>query len=279
MFRNSDPPISLFSFQDIVTTLIGIMVLFVLLLSLELIEATRLFEENSPLAEELKVLREKRQSLEERADELRRRREELSSELDTVGEMSEEERRYMAGKTEERLAAAKRASAEVEERLREAEERKAAAEKEAGQLAEREREFETRLAVVEESRRRNEESRRQNQELREEVRRLGNAVSVEFPGDMTKQPVLIECSGSGFRLKRLASQEIREIPFQGVTFTEDIERLFAVLGEYPASSCYMVFLIKPSAANYAEYLLAQFSRRMSSYEMGMDPLHERENCF
>ena len=32
MFRNSDPPISLFSFQDIVTTLIGIVVLFVLLL-------------------------------------------------------------------------------------------------------------------------------------------------------------------------------------------------------------------------------------------------------
>ena len=91
MFRNSDPPISLFSFQDIVTTLIGIMVLFVLLLSLELIEATRIFEESSPVREELARLREQRKSLETQVEEQARRLKELAAELDSVSDMSEAE--------------------------------------------------------------------------------------------------------------------------------------------------------------------------------------------
>ena len=78
MFKDSDPPVSLFSFQDIVTTLIGIMILFVLLLSLELMETTRTFERNSPVMEELKQLRERRRSLEARSEEMSRRLETLA---------------------------------------------------------------------------------------------------------------------------------------------------------------------------------------------------------
>ena len=122
MFKDSDPPVSLFSFQDIVTTLIGIMILFVLLLSLELMETTQTFERNSPVMEELKQLRERRRSLEARSEEMSRRLETLANELDAVGEMSEAEMRYESGRLRQRIATARATVAEVDRRLLQARE-------------------------------------------------------------------------------------------------------------------------------------------------------------
>ncbi|WP_294506841.1 hypothetical protein [uncultured Victivallis sp.] len=279
MFRNSDPPISLFSFQDIVTTLIGIMVLFVLLLSLELIEATRIFEESSPVREELARLREQRKSLETQVEEQARRLKELAAELDSVSDMSEAELLYSRQRVEHRIDSATKACSSAEELLLRMRERKAEVEAAERELAGRREKLQQRTAQLEQVRRNGDALQRRNEEQREELRRLANAVSIEFEGDMSKQPVMVECSETGFRVKRLDSPEIREIPFQGITVTAEIEKLLAVLREYPASSCYILFLIKPSAAKYAEYLLNQYSLGMSSYEMGMDPLYEREHCF
>ena len=61
--------------------------------------------------------------------------------------------------------------------------------------------------------------------------------------------------------------------------TDEIGELLTQLGRYPASGCYILFLIKPGGASYAEYLFREFSRRLPTYGYGMDPLLEKEFCF
>ena len=279
MFKDSDPPVSLFSFQDIVTTLIGIMILFVLLLSLELMETTRTFERNSPVMEELKQLRERRRSLEARSEEMSRRLETLANELDAVGEMSEAEMRYESGRLRQRIATARATVAEVDRRLLQAREAQTQSATEAESLSRREQELEERRREAREVQSRGEALRVENLRLREEIRKKRNAVSIEFEGDRNTEPILVECGAEGFRWKKFSSPEVHGIRFSGETVTDEIGELLTQLGRYPASGCYILFLIKPGGASYAEYLFREFSRRLPTYGYGMDPLLEKEFCF
>ena len=81
------------------------------------------------------------------------------------------------------------------------------------------------------------------------------------------------------RWKKFSSPEVHGIRFSGVTVTDEIGELLTQLGRYPASGCYILFLIKPGGASYAEYLFREFSRRLPTYGYGMDPLLEKEFCF
>ena len=78
MFNDDEPPVSLFSFQDIITSLTGIMIFFLLLLSLIIMELAQKTRDASPVARELEQVRIKN-------DVLKRQISEIASDIITEG--------------------------------------------------------------------------------------------------------------------------------------------------------------------------------------------------
>ena len=70
MFNDDEPPVSLFSFQDIITSLTGIMIFFLLLLSLIIMELTQKTRDASPVARELEQVRMKNDVLKKQISEM-----------------------------------------------------------------------------------------------------------------------------------------------------------------------------------------------------------------
>ena len=58
MFKNSEPPISLFSFQDIITSLTGIVIFFLLIFALNLFEVREAPETSDASPEEIEAARQ-----------------------------------------------------------------------------------------------------------------------------------------------------------------------------------------------------------------------------
>ena len=70
MFKDHETPISLFSFQDIITCLTGIMLFFLLILSIKLMEITKMLEQQSPYRSEIVEWRERNELLKRQLTEL-----------------------------------------------------------------------------------------------------------------------------------------------------------------------------------------------------------------
>jgi hypothetical protein len=100
-----DTPISLFSFQDIITCLTGIMIVVVLIILLQLVEAMTKHAAASPLAEEVKELRQREKELAAVRDSLLSSGESIDEEVRQYAAFSAEELKMMLEEYADKLKA------------------------------------------------------------------------------------------------------------------------------------------------------------------------------
>lgn len=251
--RNAQQPVSLFSFQDIITAITGIMLLVVMLLVLDLME--REVEDSVPQdSTERQELQDEVEQLESRKDRLKERLETNEEQLQGVDITSspEEVRREI----ESYRAKNKR----IEERISDTRESL-----ESGKRTVQEHEERS-----EKLKERREESReaRAEQEKRLEELRARPPVKYDVSGESSKKPLLVEC-GEDEILVQGAANDKKET-FDGADFREK----FREWARRQNAAVFAVFvLIKPSSAPYVEQEILQPLRK-NGFDVGYEPLEE-----
>jgi len=278
MFKNQESPLSLFSFQDIITCLTGIMLFFLLLLSIKILEITKLLEQQSPYRAEIA--------------EWQQRNELLRNQLDDVGkDIRSYRRRIVSSKHEDRATLAidkfklERESKALQDELRRLqEERRARIEAREKEDA-RQKELERRESELQKAQDKAEAIAKQNRafeenirRLREEIRRRKHSVSIAVAGNTDKTPIAVVCSKDRIRIVDLSRKKEISIPRNGPILSEMADEACRRLGDYPLQKYYFAFLCKPSAAGYFSYLLQVVGNAYKGIELGHEPILESEDC-
>lgn len=278
MFKNDESPLSLFSFQDIITCLTGIMLFFLLLLSIRIMEITKLFEQQSPYRSEIA--------------EWQRRNELLRQQLRDVENDIHSYRRRIAGiRHEDRatLTLAKfrleRESSELQADMKRLREHHAVRSEAKKKEEAREKTLERQRAELQNAEDRANAVRQQNlayeesiRKLREEIRKRKHSVYVRVTGKTGKAPIVLVCSRDNIRIVELARKKEVVVPRRGPFFSEMVNEVCRRIGDYPRQNHYFALLIKPSAAGYLPYLLQTISDSCPGIELGNEPILESEDC-
>lgn len=256
--RRSGSPFSLFSFQDAITSVCGVIVLITLLMALDL--TRRATEETAPSA----VARERVEETERRIEELRNNLSSVQATLDATAHIDEaalgmtiEEALAELEAARERLEATRAENAKIDERL---EALAAVEERFAGQ--------EARLKALEE----------QAKEAREEAEKtVAQAVDSErsvlyrYPENVGEIPHYVDISGA----KIVVHTERGE----GEVKTFDTPFSFTKWANTrPSSKEYFVLIVRPSGAEAFDFIESELDS--NGYRYGIDLVGEsRELVF
>ncbi len=273
--KSSEPPVTLFSFQDIITSITGIMILVVLLLILNIIESK--LSSRPADAQNAKSLADIRAQL----DELRRKLAEekawkeenrkmlenaMNSDLDALPSMIDKESQRKkqlakdnedaARKIEEGVAKAKTVEASNKELDKKAEEQKEA-------VKELESVTDARLEELRESR----------EEMRKKSEQEKKRIYFSFERQEGKEPLLVECSRNGIKVKIIRTGEIMEFADTSNSYVSIVNSFSDwIRNRSSAGGEYIVFTVKPSASGYINTLKGKITEL--KYQSGMEPVEE-----
>lgn len=276
MFRNSEPPVSLFSFQDIITSLTGIMIFFLLLLSLNIIELMQKNQADTPEYQELARAKAKNAVLKNQIAEISR---DIANYREKIRSARQQDRsallieRYRLEKKLRELASRHR---ELEKRKSEAAERQSQLEKRNRQLAKEKRDLEEHAKQNRSSADSNERLKKQIAELRREIERRRQEVRVTVDSSIRKIPLLLECSVDRIRVVQLQPRSIRVFERKSPISSELANEVAAYLQSFAGEKYYFVFMIKPSAAGYIHYLIRRVQMTIRNADCGLEPIRESE---
>lgn len=239
-------PITLFSFQDIITGLCGLMILLVLVMLVDVIRRKNTTEA-APIE-----LKESFGELETEIADLKIRfalnEEELSSAvLTNVTTVIES---IQTTRTE--LSDQKKAIQNLESRVAEQE------------LANKHKQ--ARKKAIEELKRAQEEIRAA---LEAAIARYGKDVLTIIPErGIAKIPVYVECSGTEVKIHR----PLHNRPTETLSYTQNMKGVFRIADETNPTTSYFMLLIKPSALGYAFALKNSLAEK--GFNIGIDPILE-----
>ena len=279
MFKDHESPISLFSFQDIITCLTGIMLFLLLILSIRIMEIREREERTSPHRAELEELRRNRDLLRrqladmERESQSYRRRLNAARRMDKTALTIEKERlerelRERSGRLEELRMQTdglrRQLMAERERKVR-LEKLRDAAQEDVRTVAEQEKQIA--------------ELRRKLAETRSEIERRRRKLEIGAPPGGRKKTLVLECSGDQIRLIDMKGGNSKTIPRgDSPFFTVMADEALKLLADHSPADCFFVALIKPSAAPYAQYLMDGFWQRFPKADFVAEPILESEAC-
>jgi hypothetical protein len=247
--RHRGHPVSLFSFQDIITCLCGIMILITLLMAISIsANASRTPESHS--ADKASTI--DNQALRDRVADLQSTLSELNAAPVTPDPVKA---------AQERLDLARRVQEQAQQRdallseLRITERR-------------RDKESATLDALTNELSRL--QSQKQQLQSEIQVRRPSHTIAIIPGNDTAKIPVVIECSAELIRISRLGYASVHTVGTGDEV--EMLARIKLHLAQYPSSSHYVVFMIKPSG--FLLYQLISMYVETQGYEIGYDVIGE-----
>lgn len=248
--RSSAPPITLFSFQDIITSVTGVMLLVTLMMVLELIRRPQQAEATTAPPEPTQDVRQELAEAMRQLDDLKRRQEsgaELLKQLaqSPIGQANAKDLK----KAVDRLAAD---LANLDSQKREAERRERETQRKAGQQQI------ARSEVVE-----LEARARQLAEALDRAKKQNRIVYNPTPG-ATKAAWLIEISENRLLVAR-AGQPGQPLIFENAQYLADFH---AWVRSRDRQREYFVLLIKP--AGIKSFLLVQGELRRQGFDMGFD---------
>lgn len=264
--KDNSPAISFFSFQDIITSITGIMFLVVIMLVLMVLQqnSSPARQKSRELQTELAALENELKQLQDSLVRFRRQDEEQNKRIEELEKLRLE---TLPGLKQERLRQLKlvdRTIAELEETnerilLRQQEQVKIKKEKEILIQRNKDRLTELRQEIAA-----LDESIRQREKI---YLRFRNVIRFVWNKSNPKQPVLLECSGTEITVNPLDGKNRRRI------FTNYSECMVHCRTFSPQST-YFVLLLKPSAFSYAE----RFSRELqkAGYERGREILPDEQ---
>ena len=278
MFKNNEPPISLFSFQDIITCLTGIMLFFLLILVIRIMEITKQLEEQSPYRAELTELQKQNALLKKQQQEISRDIDEYRKRIRDAKKNDPASLSIAKFQLERRTRELKRETDDLQKRKDLREEQKRREEQRRKQLAQKRRRLQETVASLDRIEQQNNSYRERAKELRDEIRKRKRTVNISVSGRTNKKPVALECSGDAIRIIEFDPKNVTVIRRTAPFFTEMANAAAAGLKKYPRSEYYFVLLIKPSAAGYAEYLTHLIEKEYSGADIGSEPILESEEC-
>lgn len=266
--RDNGPAISFFSFQDIITSITGILFLVVLLLLLLLFETDRSAPVpdsavSEPIADLRKTLRNLQTQISEQEAEtesFRKQIEELRNFPPARLEAEREELLSAIRRETEETAALRADSKKLEERLPLLEERREQLEFRSTRLARQLARLQSQLEEQETVLHREQLSRERREKL----------IRYSVRGNFPKQPRIIECGPKDFRAGSPESATPALI-LPASTPTERIRAVDEILkwaGTHDPSQVFFFLLAKPSAFAVTEELADRLSR--AGYDRGRE---------
>lgn len=248
--RSSAPPISLFSFQDIITSVTGIMILVTLLLGLDLIQRTV----NSPPQKTAELTTQLEDAVERAEEEIEDLEQLLRSKQQDVVDIAGVDATELARELKDLEELNRRLNQEVADSDRQSTE------------ADRRR----KEAEAEKARRKNDprtvdEMTKETRRLEEELRKLKQSNRVIFnpAAGSTKQPWLVEISDQGFTVAVMGKAE-RPTKFA------DLNAFRNWAAQRDPKAEYFVLLIKPTGVDV--FPQATTSLQQMKFDVGYDLL-------
>ena len=276
--KNNSTPISLFSFQDIITSVTGIMILVVLLLILSILDKKLT---DTPVKQE--------------SDEDKRIRIQCSKKIEQQGreiKNKQETLRQLKQIIENRQANSKSISEllKIQERLKKQQQQNTNKIKLQNKvLARKEKTRETlskkNIALSEAEKVEIETDNLSKKELSEkiasyekEIKKLESAtdqVIFSIPKNSKKNPIIVQCSDKGFYINMIRENKNLHITDDSIDFTGLLLKFQKWLHTRNSRKDYIVLLIKPSSVGYISDLEYQILKTLS-FEYSKEPLEENQ---
>lgn len=272
--RDNGPGISFFSFQDIITSVTGIMFLVVLLLMLLVISG-----KSSAAAEggdEVEELRRKAAELREMLAARELRNEEMKKRLEELRNISEAD---VLARRDELLAQLPR----LEAKLREVENALGASGRSLEQLRQRIEtltlELERKQQLKEKNQSQLTSSSDQIAQLEAEARDRRRVVRYTMERTSTRTPVLVECGAEGIIARQLDENDLHEFKLTGgEDFSVASGRFLEWARRLPKNGVYFLLLAKPAV--FAEVELLSYKLSNLGFERGREVLpHDDSTIF
>ena len=266
--KDDSPPVSLFSFQDIITSITGIMFLVVLLLALVILDSSILNsadrETTSPEPQpDLVELKKKISALQQLLKDARKEIQTISMQMENAISLPPE-------KLDEQLALEQEKNSNLKQHLREMERIRRS-------LRETNRDLKKEsLRLAEELRKQDDQISRQKTELANEqqeleklktqLERQKKLISYSVDSDFPKKLLIVECTPDGIRVKNTATGEIRSfVDKNDLTYASSITKFLAWMKTRNRQTEYFSLVITPGAFGYVntldqELVSAGFSR-------------------
>jgi hypothetical protein len=258
--RPSRVPISLFSFQDIITSVTAILLLLTLLLAFELIQRTAIARSTQPQQVAEKVT----ESLEDLEAELRQLESQLANQGDAAMELAKYNRQQIQQQVDSVDAEIARLQSEI--RQLNALKQKFAEEESVRRLEQRAREKDRkRLADIREQQRR---TQQEIEELQNSNRRF-----FRVPPVSGKVPWLVEIARSHIRVGQVGTQQTTQ-QFKASMLTSACSSFLQWTKTVSPHSTYFVLAIRPSGARaYSDVLTGL---RAQGFDVGFEIIGEND---
>ena len=265
--RDNTPSISFFSFQDIITSITGIMFLVVMILVLLVV--TRERPHPSSQDAQKQALKQKLEQLQKQADERQRQLETLTKRLD---ELKKLDVTSLPQKKEDLIQQLQ----SIQKRIQDEEERQKQLQKQLEENAEKKTQEQQNLDKISQDQ---DEAQRlveslETQKLEEEKKLAKNSRMIRFiwKSSIIKKPLLIACSENDIKVFELnASKPLKQFHHSSQANLCG-EFLQWVTTQYKASDIYLVLLAKPSSFEYIEHLAFQLGN--ANFDRGREILQE-----
>ena len=289
--KDRGTPVSLFSFQDIVTSLTGIMVIVILVIVLQLAEATYDYENPKSAPQGYLDLKDKIAELAGRLRSIKEGTEEIPDEYKRFLPLSDEE-------IDEQLRAAEhtRDMLNAEKSSNDIEAQKISDTRNAVQ--QKLKSTEEKVANLRQVKKGLDDSRQalaaddtnagleqmiqqlsqQCERIRNEIRESADRVEFSFKGVMSRTPILIECTGQGFRAQVYKSGE-GVVDFMGGGYNSNLSALRSWLRAKDLKRCYPVLLFRPDGFSHlteVELMLYEIDKNIV---IGKEPLNNNVKVF
>lgn len=283
----SEVPISLFSFQDIVTSLTGIMVIVILVIALQMMETTQQLEQQpedpewQELLEENKRLQAVLAALQNDEAEQTPEEEEFQALLDMDESAVEELLAQARSRLQAALEALEQAVALRDQLAKEVEAQRSQRQAE---LAKIQTELSQREKMLRELANELEKLEQKIAAAREKIRVLEMAkvdlkgkggmkarkLQFSFKGSREFTPILVECQGNGnFRAGAYLSKDVQSF--------SSLRALCSWLKRFDSSQYYPVLLLRRGALEKEQEIVAQVEKVCS--QLGKDPIPDDVEVF
>ena len=245
MARRLSPPFTLLAFQDIITSVTGIMVLVTLLLALELVHRVR----SSPAEQTARLIKELEQHNKRLKAQIRHWQSTLEAQTRRAWDAQTVRRRTQELERQLRIL-----QDQVTRSQRRQQEQQAQLRREEAELGSRLQRQQQQLAQLQ----------KQLQELQRQLRRLQNRVVYRPEGRFPKRPWVVEISSQGFRIAPIGK---RQPP---LVFAELTQVLAWVDQQRDPGQDYFLLVVKPGGVDAYRRLFAALEQR--GFSMGLDLL-------
>jgi len=245
MARKDDAPaISLFSFQDIITSLTGIMFLIVLLLILFMLEMSPKKELQAARQERraIAATRAEIEAMQQQMTSLRKSEKELSSRIEVLQKEDLDTLREKITRVQHERDAIRSKEASLQEAIRQCKKRTEEAAAHTAQLERQNREL---ARSAEEEEKRLDALRKSVQNSRVQAEQLKHVVRYTVENASTLAPVLVECNRNGISLLECATGQRVDLPCPEGTSAARQQLFLDYLSQRNTQGEYYTILVKP----------------------------------